>query len=146
MTEDLSPVVRAIDAVSAVDDPVQLTALARAVEQFFASPAASRHLEVWFRLFERFPEDDGYELFWSILHGIERQPNYGPLVIASVRRRPSSFPVLMLNRMLNAGQVGIGEQDLLRLLQAADEQCPPGVRRDAQEFLEHQKRRASAQR
>jgi hypothetical protein len=142
MTEDLSAVVRAVDAVSAVDDPVQLTALEQAVEQFFASPAASQHLEVWFRLFERFPEDDGYELFWSILLGIERQPGYGPLVVASVRRRPSGFPVLMLNRLLNAGQVSVGDVDLLQVLQAvaADEQCPPGVRRDAQEYLEHQRR------
>src|SRR5690349_13868815 len=115
---DMTQLVAAVDSISSVDDADQLAALERAVGEFFTSSAAAEHLDVWFRLFERFPEDDGYEMFWSILHGIEAQPGYEPLVVESVRRRPSQFPVLMLNRMLNAGQTAAGDVDLLALLES----------------------------
>ena len=141
---DLRQVTAAVDSISSVDDAAQLAALQRAVDQFFASSAPAQHLDVWFRLFERFPEDDGYEMFWSVLHGLEAQPGYEPLVVESVRRRPSQFPVLMLNRMLNAGQTAVGDVDLLALLEsvAADESCPASVRDDARRFVQYQTGRA----
>ena len=53
-------------------------------------------------VFERFPDDDE-NVFWSILHGLEHVDNYEMELVLSIRRRPSRFSTLMLNRMLNGG-------------------------------------------
>jgi hypothetical protein len=54
-------------------------------------------------VFERFPDEDGFGVFWSILHGLEHVDDYEDELVQSVRRRPGLFNTLMLNRMLNAG-------------------------------------------
>ena len=140
MAHKIYEIIAAIDAIDSATDSAQLQVLDHAMQEFFAVPDAARHVQVLFRLFERFPEDDGYESFWSILHGIESLPNYEQEVIASVQRRASQFPVLMINRMLNAGQQRVGDIDLMRLLEsvAADTNCPESVRNDARGFIEHQ--------
>src|SRR5262245_60002368 len=104
MSRDIREVVAAIDAVNSLDETAQLESLDRAITEYFADSDAAAHVGVWFRLFERFPEDDAHEMFWSILHGIEALPNYEPELIASLRLRPSRFPVMMVNRMMNCGQ------------------------------------------
>ncbi len=76
----------AISGLSSVDDAVQLQVLETALDTLFQSPLTERSLETLFRLFERFPNDDGYGIFWTMLHGIEDQPSYAPLLKASVRR------------------------------------------------------------
>src|ERR1700723_1101145 len=49
-------------------------------------------------VFERFPEDDGAGVFWSILHGLEALTGYEPALVRSVQKRPSEFGVLMVGR------------------------------------------------
>jgi hypothetical protein len=140
MNDSLCQLIASIDAVSSVNDVAQLKKLERAMDHFFSLPNAALHLDVWFRLFERFPDEDGYEMFWTILHGIERQPDYEPLVVESVRRFPSQFPILMVNRMLNGGQTHVGPVDLLELLRtvATSESCLESARADAIRFIKHQ--------
>ena len=98
---------------------------------------------MWFRFFERFPEGDGSGVFWTILHGLEGQSGSDVLTVASVRRKPAEFPVLMVNRLLNAGVTSVGGVDLLDLLRsvAADPECAASVRESAAEYLEYQSRR-----
>jgi len=143
MHDDMRQVVDSVDGIASVHDVRQLEALERSMERFFTLPEAVRHLAVWFRLFERFPEDDAYEMFWSVLHGIEGQPGFEPHVVESVRRRPSRFPIMMVNRMLNACQSQVGGPDLLTLLRsvADNASCPPSVREDARRFVEYQEER-----
>lgn len=143
MADNIYKIIAAIDTIDSASDPAQLQVLHHAMQEFFAAPDAASHVHVCFRLFERFPEDDGYESFWSILHGIESLPNYEREVIASVQRRASQFPVLMINRMLNAGQQRAGDIDLTRLLEsvAVNTNCPKSVRDDARRFIEHQRTR-----
>ena len=144
MEQDVNQVVTEIDAITSVEDTEQLKSLERAITEYFAHSDAAHHVQVWFRLFERFPEEDAYEMFWSILHDIEALPDYDSELIASLGRRPSRFPVLMVNRMLNTGQRSIGDVDLMSLLAsvAADETCPSSVREDAESFIEYQRTRA----
>jgi hypothetical protein len=141
MGEGIKEVVAAIDALPTVDSADDLSRLQNLADRYFIGPEAANYLGVWFRLYERFPEDDGCGVFWSVLHRIEAQPGYEQPVVESVRRRPSRFPVLMANRLLNSGIRQVGGVDLLELLRrvAADEQCPPSVREDAQGFLEYQR-------
>jgi hypothetical protein len=144
MGRKIDEILTTIDAITSVGDVGQLECLDQAISEYFAHLDAAAHVSVWFRLFERFPEDDAYEMFWSILHGIEALPNYESELIDSLRRRPSRFAVMMVNRMLNAGQSHVGGIDLMSLLQsvALDESCASSVREDAERFVEYQSRRA----
>ena len=119
------------------DDLARLDALAT---EYFVRPDAADHVEAWFRLYERNPEDDGNGIFWTILHGLEGQPTCAAAVVASVRRRPTEFPVLMVNRMLNDGTRSVSGVDLLTLMTAVagDPDASAGVRKYAQRFLKHQ--------
>jgi hypothetical protein len=143
MGVDIRETIARVDAITSVEDAEQLEILDQSSKDFFTNPDAGVAVAVWFRLFERFPEDDAYGVFWSILHGIEGLAGYDEELIASIRRRPSEFTVLMVNRMINAGQMSVGDTDLLCLLEevADDEACPTGVRLDARKFVEYQRNR-----
>jgi hypothetical protein len=145
MSRNIQQIVAEIDGLPTVDGD-DLKRLQVLMDEFFESPAANDHVDVWFRLFERFPDDDGYEMFWTILHGVESLPGSDAAVIASVSRLPTHFPVLMVNRMLNGGIASVSGRDLLQLLRqvAEDERNHPGVRADAQRFLAHQSHRTES--
>ena len=69
------------------------------------------------RVFERFPNDDGAGVFWSIVHGLEALPDYEVEVLTSVRRVPSDMGVTMLGRLLNAGCNDINGMPIRAILQ-----------------------------
>ena len=53
-----------------------------------------------FGVFERFPDEDGAGVFWSIVHGLEALPlDYGPALRASLARRTSLIGRVMLDRL-----------------------------------------------
>ena len=139
MPTDIALLVRKLDAITNVTDEAQLRNLNQLVDSFFAHPRAAEHLDVWFRFLERFPEDDGFEVFWSILHALEKQAGCDLGVLRSVQRKPSRFPVLMVNRMLNAGIRRVAGVELLDLLRAVatDTNVIPSVSEDAKKFLRH---------
>jgi hypothetical protein len=57
-------------------------------------------LTTLFRVFERFPEEDGAGVFWSIVHGLEStELNYDAALRQSLERRSSEFGELMMNRL-----------------------------------------------
>jgi hypothetical protein len=141
MDEDSRGVVTAIDGLASVDGPDAFCGLQELADRYFALPDAAAHLEVWFRLYERFPSSDGEGVFWTILHRIEALPGYARLVVASVRRKPAFMPVLLINRLLNGGISSVDGVDLPGLLGAvaADERCPATVREAAKGYLEYQR-------
>jgi hypothetical protein len=143
MKRGIHQLVEAIDAITSVESADDLSRLQDLADRYFTSRQAAKHLEVWFRLYERFPEDDGCGIFWAILHGLEALPDCDTQVVASVRRKPSQFPVRMVNRMLNADIRTVAGVDLLDLLKtvAADKSCPVSVRQDARGYLKHQRGR-----
>lgn len=67
-------------------------------------------------VFERYPEDDGFGVAWSVLHGVESLPNYEPELLRSLARQPSEFGVLMVGRLLNAGTLAVEGVSLLDTL------------------------------
>lgn len=143
MSRDVREVVAEVDALQTVEG-ADLDRLQTLIDEYFASPAADHYIDIWFRLFERFPDDDACEVFWAILHGLEARPTCDAAVVASVRRKPTHFPVLMVNRMLNGGVATVDGIDLLELLQevAADKTAAAIVRRDAERFVERRRTRA----
>jgi hypothetical protein len=141
--EDLTRITAALEAVTTVREPAEVELLHDAADRFFEHPDAAGHIDIWFRLFERFPEDEGAGVFWTILQALENVEGFEVRVIASVKRKPSRFPVRMINRMLNANPPRADAAALLGLLEAvaADERCGPGVRGDAQRCVEYQRMR-----
>jgi hypothetical protein len=129
-----------IDALPSVDGD-DVDRLKLLIDEYFDSDSAAEYLDVWFRLFERFPDEDGFESFWSILHGIEAQAHYEAEVIESLIRRPSDFPLLMVNRMLNSGIDSVNGIDLLLLLQqsANHERATEQGQESALRFVEYQR-------
>lgn len=125
-----------MDSIDSARDTLQLDLLTKILDEM--PPAISPDLmRALFRVFERFPEDDGFETFWSILHAIEAQDNYEPILFESTRAQPSEFAVLMVNRILNTGTTHVGDEDLLQLLRWVLEldRTPETVRELAREFV-----------
>jgi hypothetical protein len=57
-------------------------------------------LPVLFRVFERFPKDDGAGVFWSIVHGVESTDlDYEGPLRESLSRQPSDLGQVMLHRL-----------------------------------------------
>jgi len=67
-------------------------------------------------VFERYPEEDGYGVMWTIVHGLESLPNYQPELLRSLARQPSELGIAMVGRILNAGTTEIGGVSLLQTL------------------------------
>ena len=122
MNSDLPDPVRELASfVPPADDWQRLDSIAC---QIFARPVTQPEIAALLGIFERYPAHDGYGVFWSILHGLESLPDYEPLLLASVRRVPSEFGILMVGSILNGGQQDIAGSPiraaLSELLQRAD--------------------------
>ena len=130
-------------SVQSAESEADLKELDETVSAIFQEGLATQCFPELFQVFERFPDKDGFGVFWSILHGLEAVPGYQPFLLDSVERAPSEFTVRMINRMLNAGELQIGSSELLSALEhiAARMDIPPAVRDEAARFVSHQQRK-----
>ena len=96
-----------------------------------------------FGIFERFPQEDGRGVYWAIVHGLEGRGGYEQALLDSVRRSPSPFALLMLNRISNDGQADCAGVPIMSILTevASSASVSPEVRQEAAELLEHQRSR-----
>jgi hypothetical protein len=94
-----------------------------------------------FGIFERFPQEDGRGVYWSIVHGLEGRGGYEEALLDSVRRSASPFALLMLNRIANDGQADCAGMSITSILTevASSASASPEARQEAAEFLEHQR-------
>ena len=96
-----------------------------------------------FRFFESHPiEDMGAP--GTLVHLTEDYyPNYLPLLLESLKRRPSYNSILMSNRILNSKITDDLRTELLEHLTAisTDQNLEPELINEASEFLEFQKKR-----
>ncbi|WP_129139595.1 hypothetical protein [Modicisalibacter coralii] len=56
-----------------------------------------------FRLFERYPDEDGAGVFWTALHGMEDAGGYEKDLLESFQRSPSEMTETILLRLRNSG-------------------------------------------
>jgi len=54
------------------------------------------------RVFDRFPDEDGAGVFWSIVHGLESLPGYELFLLESAELRPTPFKRIMVDRLRRA--------------------------------------------
>ena len=71
------------------------------LQELFGHPIEQVPPALLLDIFERFPLHDGFGVFWSALHGLEDIPAYEPHLLASLRRQPSRFGLIMARRILN---------------------------------------------
>lgn len=85
-------------------------------------------------------------MFWGIVHTLEASTSYEPLLVESLRRKPTQFGLLMVNRLLNGGIRDVDGIDLLRLLEeiASSSTQPAAVIEKAKNFLGHQREKHKA--
>ena len=75
-------------------------ALESLLAELWETEISERCLDTLFRVFERFPEEDGAGVFWSIVHGVEATDlKYDATLQQSLERQPSEFGELMRNRL-----------------------------------------------
>ena len=67
----------------------------------------ARALPTLFGVFERFPEDDGAGVLWSIVHGVEGLDlDYEQPLRDSLARQPSDMGKIMLGRLERSKKAG----------------------------------------
>jgi hypothetical protein len=70
------------------------------LDELWSEGVSEGQLPILFRVFERFPEEDGAGVLWSIVHGIEALPfDYEPFLRRSMARRASLMGRIMLERL-----------------------------------------------
>ena len=104
---------------------------------------AADEFEELFSVFERFPEQDGYESFWQLLHALESFEGCDNFLVQSVRRRPCEFNLTMINRLINSGVGAVQGQSLVGILAdvAKDNTRFPDAAPIAAHFIEYQERK-----
>jgi hypothetical protein len=107
------------------------------LEEVYASEKSELGLDSMINIFEKYPNEDN-DVLWGMLHGIEDIANYEMKIIDSVKRKPSFFGVLMINRILNAGIYSIENVDLINILKLASvsPESTDYVKEQAERFLE----------
>lgn len=74
------------------------------LDELWGAGVPEAALPALFRVFERFPDEDGAGVLWSIVHGVEHLPfAYEAPLRASHARAPSHMAEVMLDRIARAG-------------------------------------------
>jgi hypothetical protein len=102
-----------VEAIQSIEENI-LFPLEKLVDDYFEHTQAGDFLDVWFRLYERC-EDNSNGIFMTILHRIETYPKSNHLVVESIKRKPSCFPLMMLRRLMNGGIAEVDGVDLQKL-------------------------------
>jgi hypothetical protein len=125
-------------------DEEQLKHLEEAIAVIPPKDCGEKEFQALFQIFERFPDNDGYGVFWSIVHYLEACDSYESALIQSVERLPVEFNLLMLNRLMNAGVYEVNGRSILSLLEAVSSNpgLPSGIRNTAYEFIDYQRQQS----
>lgn len=114
-----SEIAALLNSISSVEDITQLCLLESAYKAMSPSNVTDEVYRAVLGLFERFPDDDAYEIFFSFMHILEECRQYEPMLVDSVRRVPARLNLYMVDRLLNGGFAFVGHQSLRALLAEA---------------------------
>lgn len=94
-------------------------------------------LDNLFGLLERYAEEDGIGVFWSVVHGIEQMNDYEQSLLNSLNRRPSIVTVLMVHRIANTGQIMILDKEIKAIYRELliDSKVLPSIRERINRYL-----------
>lgn len=128
--------------LSSVREVQQLESLESVLTELARRDLTKEECVALLNLFERFPEDDAFGVFSSIVHLLEAQNGYEILLVDSVRRVPNEFNLSMVVSLINGGFSHVGDVDLEELLQSVVDRpdVQPSAKQWAVEFLAHVRR------
>jgi len=140
-------IVRSLQVFTSPQDEEQLCELEHAIGALDPSQCGEPEFRAMLAVFERFPNDDGFGVFWSIVHLLEATSGYELALVKSVEQGPAEFNLLMVNRLLNAGVRTVAGKSLLALLRsvAFNEAVDSVLRETAARFIEHQREAGDAE-
>lgn len=145
MAKSINDIIKILDSISDVtNDADQLNRLDNAINDIAHADQPLLSIEPLLRIFERFPEADGFGVFWSILHKLESMPGFEPFLLASIKRMPSYFSLSMINGIINGGEQAIEDVNLMSLLAEIESNTnySENIRKTARGFIEYQKQKA----
>ena len=133
----ISTLVLAAEELSDPESPEQLARLDAALCDARSNECDRACAEALMKVFERFPEADGFGVFWSVLHFLEAGTAYKAVLVESVRRAPSEFGLALVTRMINSGLRSVGTVELMPVVRwlATGESVNETVRQSALNFL-----------
>lgn len=82
MTRDIHLILSDIETYQVSTDWLDLDVL---LEELFQYPEEQIPADVLLGIFERYPESDGYGVFWSIIHGLEALPEFEQRLYQSLK-------------------------------------------------------------
>ena len=131
-----------VETLSSMQDVQQLESLERLLKELQQRRVTKEECVALLNLFERFPEDDAFGVFSSIVHLLEAQAGYETLLVDSVRRVPNEFNLTMVIGLVNGGFSHVGDVGLEGLLQSVVDRSDvlPSAKQWAVEFLAHIRR------
>lgn len=97
MAQTVQQVLDAIETFSPKDG--EWLALDELLDELWQLDITHDAIPVLLGVFERFPDDDGAGVLWSIVHGLENMEGYERDLYASVARAPSMMGTIMLKRL-----------------------------------------------
>ena len=109
------------------------------VTELKTSPTPARAIDALLGVFERHPgATSGSGVLMTVLHTLEAMPGFEVHLVESMRRRPSVFAVMMLNRLLNSGVTEVGVDSLIQLLEdtRTNPHCQRAVKAEIESVLE----------
>jgi hypothetical protein len=141
MNTGVEEIIQRLNRLQSMEGIADIEALNDCIERLREMPNPERSIKAVLNIFERFPDKDGYGVFWNILHFLETIPNYETKLIESVRRQPSEFSLRLINRLINGGVKEVNGECLLDLLEeiANNESYSESARKYAQSFYNIQK-------
>jgi hypothetical protein len=138
VSQDIASQLRGL---SSMEDEGQLKQLQNLLDSLSVDVCSKEIVSALFDLFERFPDSDGYGMFWTIVHFLEAGVDYESELLASVKRNPCEFNLMMVNRLINGKVKEIAGENLLEVLKtvAMNERADRVVQALAHRFLAHQR-------
>lgn len=97
MARTVQQVLDAIETFSPKDG--KWLALDQLLDELWQLGVTHDAIPVLLGVFERFPDDDGAGVLWSIVHGLESMEGYESELHASAARAPSIMGKIMLKRL-----------------------------------------------
>ena len=129
--------IQRLNAITSVREVEQLQELEAAVSLIDSAALTDGEYEAIYRLFERFPDDDAFGGFFSLLHKLEAQTGYETELLKSVKRQATEFNIEMVARIIRGGTNVVNGTNLLSLLEgvAQSGETLPTSRKYAAETL-----------
>ena len=102
------------------------------LNELWESGDQDNYITELFNVFERFPDEDGAGVFWSIVHGVESLKSYEMQLVDSLNRQPSEMGLIMLRRIKSTGTKTIGGIEISKVVDdlISNERTTPTLKRE----------------